>query len=340
MRRAVKTISIVIIAAFFLIAVLPGILEIKSGFSRAARGGTSYENRAATIKNAIYYKLFKTSGNSQVIAGKDGWLYYAPTVNDFTGAGTLSDDEIKQIADSFSRVNRLCEEHGAKLTVIIAPNKNEVYPEHMPDTFKKSEKETNLDKLLNALSGAGIDAPDMRKMLCVEPDLYYKTDTHWNAKGAAIAADHIIEKYAPETEYRYSGEVAGSRDGFKGDLYGLLFPDRKTDEKELSDKTYLFNGKPAYRYVEQPASMMDIEIETEGIDAGGGKLLVYRDSFGSELIPLLSGSFEYARYLRSNMPYELEFIKTDEPDAVVFVIAQRNIPTLLTGSLDVNDIKG
>ena len=332
LKKTTRIISIIIIAAFFVIVLFSGVVELSGTGKELLKGEINYKKEAATLKNMVSFRLFKVSANSQVISGKNGWLFYSETLNDFTGSCTLTDDEIVKITASMIRIKEFCVKNGAELCIVVVPNKNEIYSENMPLYYKKNTEDGNIDMLLRSINEAGIDAPDLRTLFKGLPDLYYKTDTHWNAKGAAILSDYISRKYIEDNDFSYASSEPSHTDGFTGDLYKLMFPAARKPVKGFSDSSYFYAESPEYRYIDEPISLMDMEIETVSDSIKGGKLLMYRDSFGSELIPLLSGQFAHARYLRGNMPYDLSYIETDDPDLVVFVIAQRNIPQLLTSS--------
>ena len=112
-----------------------------------------------------------------------------------------------------------------------------------------------------------------------------------------------------------------------GDLYQLLYPDKK----ESVDVGYVIgtgSESSLFEYAEPPRSMMDMDIVTTCADMPG-KLLVFRDSFGSALVPLLSGRFGCVRYLRGDAPYDFTKVGSERPDAVVLVLAERNLRRLL-----------
>ena len=339
MSRAAKIISISVIVLFFVLASVSGAAQIYKRGLKVIDGKAAYVQEAASLKDYVLYSAFGASGTDKVIAGNDGWLFFAETLNDFTGAKALSDEEIRIIAAKVRQLSDYCEENGAKFCFVIAPNKNTIYPEHMPKYYKSANEKgnTNFDRLIDSLDELGVDSPDARKLFTAQSGetFYYKTDTHWNAKGAAVIADCIIESCSAENGFRYAYHTPEASDFTGGDLYKLLFPSaiiKERDVSGLSDISYNYAPASGYRYTEPPVSMMDLEIETQCDGAEGGKLLVYRDSFGSELVPLLSSQFSSVRYLRGNMPYDFSYIKSDRPEAVVFVIAERNIPSLLTAA--------
>ena len=52
--------------------------------------------------------------------------------------------------------------------------------------------------------------------------LYFKTDSHWNAKGAALAADALLAALSRESDY-FPGTVSAGNT-HRGDLYEMLYP--------------------------------------------------------------------------------------------------------------------
>ena len=162
-----------------------------------------------------------------------------------------------------------------------------------------------------------------------ETYLYYRTDTHWNALGASVAADLLTGNITGSNGGSYASTQVTRTGNTGGALYRILYPSRRiiAGDNETDD-SYAFARVPDFEYVEEPVSMMDLDIKTVS-EGKQGSVVVYRDSFGSELIPLLSGYFGSARYLRGNMPYDFRYVAEEKPDAVVLVVAERNLDQLL-----------
>lgn len=78
---------------------------------------------------------------------------------------------------------------------------------------------------------------------------------------------------------------------------------------------------------------MDMTITTRG--GGQGSLLVFRDSFGSAMIPYFSASFRDVRYERA-MPYRIDLLARYPADAVIIEIAERNIPLLIPDAASID----
>ena len=68
---------------------------------------------------------------------------------------------------------------------MIAPNKNTVYPDYMPEGYTMASYR-RYDQFMELLQSAGITAIDLRGAMAAavqevpERNLYYKYDTHWN----------------------------------------------------------------------------------------------------------------------------------------------------------------
>ncbi|MBO7407676.1 MAG: hypothetical protein J6V14_08590 [Clostridia bacterium] len=327
--RAKAAAAIIATVVFALLTLSASVYELSRGGAILKGGTPALEEQAATLKNSVLSGLFHASGNPDVIVGREGWLFYAPTLNDYLGSGGLTDAELDAVARRLAAVRDYCAAQGAEFIFVCVPNKNTVYPEYMPAYLRAARSsDTNLNRLLPLLAGAGVEAPDLPGLMSQaeyssgSAALYYKTDTHWNARGAAVCVDWLLDKldvsgdrYASRTEKRYF------RSG--GDLYKLLYP-----AAEGIDSDVWFDVTPMYSYGEPPQSMMDMDIVTDN-PAAEGRILVFRDSFGSALVPLLSERFGHARYLRGDAPYDFTKVESEQPDAVILVLAERNLRRLL-----------
>ena len=99
--------------------------------------GTYFEEHMAfrlqmlTANSAIWGKIFHTSTTDQVIVGKDDWLYYGGTVNDYTGRDLLSDRELYDVVYNLSLVQDFVEKNGSQFLLAVVPNKNTLYGDNI-----------------------------------------------------------------------------------------------------------------------------------------------------------------------------------------------------------------
>lgn len=276
------------------------------------------------LNGAVKEKLFKT-GTDQVIVGRDGFLFYAETAPDFMGESLLTDEEINTIADEILALSDYAAEHGATLLFTIAPNKNTVYGDRMPARYPPYEGVTNTDALYAALEQRGVLYADLRDTLSADAEIernYHKRDTHWNGRGALVAYREILSALGTsDTFFADCGFVEVP--SFAGDLDEMLYPGAgRTETDFLPDVP----TEDAFIYTSAYVSPMDMTITTVG--GGEGRLLMFRDSFGSALIPYFSAAMAEVRYERAT-PYRIDILNTFDADFVVIEIAERNISTLL-----------
>ena len=64
--------------------------------------------------------MLGTSIADNVLLGKDGWLYFADTLNDYTGTALWGEREIFSAARNLSLMAEYCEGQGARFLFTIA----------------------------------------------------------------------------------------------------------------------------------------------------------------------------------------------------------------------------
>ena len=283
-----------------------------------------FRNKLVEFNNKLSYNLFGESGNDQVIVGKDGWLFYASALHDYNGTDVLSDEEIAKIAKILSMTEAYVTDNGGKFVFVSAPNKMEIYGEYMPYYHVEDIADGNYEKLFSQLEKLGVSNVDLKEYLKTlsessEQELYYKTDSHWNEYGAALAYEKIMQ-FCDEQHIEFSKEYVIKENAFKGDLYTMLFPDGKAvNEAVIINTTYEFYYTSNFRGPD------DLVIQTANDDASG-KLVMWRDSFGEFVYSFFAESFYEAEF-RREIPYN--FTNIGEKDVVVIELVERNLPLLL-----------
>ena len=331
------------IALLMLLLPAWGLLRAKAPFAYDARDAYIAENigfrpELITLHARVSRRLFSQTGNEQVLLGKDGWLYFADTMPDFYRRNALEDAQIDQIASSIAALSQVLARQGIGFTFLCAPNKNTVYPEHMPCYASPAEGAGNLERLQAALVERGVDVLDAAALLRArkpEGQLYFKTDTHWNARGALVVYRALMERLA-QGEPGIAHESFEAYDAYEvpledivtvqGDLAALYLPLSKateTDARPAMERRYAVDGVMR--------SLSDMMIRTRS-DANGLRVLVLRDSFGEALFPYMAnnlGRLLFSRVLSVDEAAIQGLIQGEEIRHVVLQIAERNLPTLL-----------
>ena len=288
-----------------------------------AYAGDNYflRQRLVTAWSALNQKLLHTSITDSVLLGRDGWLYFAETLGGYTGAETLSSREISSAAHNLALMAEYAQGRGARFLFTVAPNKNTVYPEHMPD-LPVFSPERSAGALAAALAEEGVPYLDLISVFASQDEtLYFTQDSHWNSKGAALVAESINAALDREgTRYFHDGSFS-PEDDHLSDLYAMLYPTSTWRETDMK-----YDGELVFDYDVPIRDANSITIMTTG--QGEGSLLMFRDSFGNLLYPYMADGFEHALFSRG-ADYRLDLIAEREADCVVIELVERNLDYLL-----------
>ena len=269
--------------------------------------------------NTLSSGLFHSSGNEDVLIGPDDWLFFGGARNDISGAGQMTDREIWCAARSLYLMQEYAESQGAEFLFTIPCGKYTLYPDHAPRYIKVAEG-SNRTRLMKSMEKFDVHYADLYEAFTTEDEiLYWKWDSHWNARGAALAADVILEQMQEDGNY-FEKDYTEEMD-HTGDLYAMLYP---TGTKKEADYTPV---EPlSFEHTSNFHSYDDMTITTES--GGTGSLLMFRDSSGRNLYPYLADHFGKALFSRLNA-YDLTLIKQQQADHVVIELAERTLNYLL-----------
>lgn len=312
-----KTLSLIFTVLFLAVCLVPGLGLLLTGGADAAaneilpaapviaadgdfnpdflaetaayvNGRFSFRLEGITAWAKLNAALFRTSTAENVLLGRDGWLFYAPTIHDYTGDAPMTARELYCAARTLYLLQEYAENRGGDFLFTAAPNKNTLYPEYMPARTRLGSV-SDMDALYALLDEMGVSYLDLRDVFSQEAEpLYFKTDSHWNAKGAALAADALLAALSRESDY-FSGTVSAGNT-HRGDLYEMLYPAGKELEED-------FAYAPGFSFTANTDNPDRVTITTES-GVGTGALLCYRDSFGRNLYPYLAESFASAEFSR------------------------------------------
>ncbi len=278
-----------------------------------------------SLHSYLIQKIFNDSPDPKVISGKDGWLFLEEAASDFMKTNTFDDHQVHRIYRTLKQMSEYLETIGTKFYFTIAPNKNTIYGEYMPDRYVTKEKPSNLRLVSSYLNEKDFEYIDLSYVLTEDKNnttTYHKKDTHWNNHGAFIAYRKIL------TDMNLSGTGLTEpsyvvKKDYMGDLQRMLTPAIR-----INDHQMYFDIQKNYSYTTRFRSFDDILIGTKNSSARGS-IIMYRDSFANALIPFISNSFASATYSRQ-LPYEIDMIGEDPVDFALLEIAERNLSYLLS----------
>lgn len=285
-----------------------------------------------TMDSKIQTGIFGVSAMENVTAGTDGWLYYSATLKDFLGQDLLSQRECYNISHNLFLMEKFVKEKGASFLFTVPPNKNTLYGEHMPYyNQKKISDETNMSRLTPWIKQNKISYVDLFNLFKQEKEvLYLKRDSHWNQKGAVLVSNALFDALEKEHETYETVRSIRTKTEY-GDLNRMVYP--KWEEREWN---YAYDYEDQFSYITDTKTVEDAWIETKN-NAKTGNLLMFRDSFGNTLLPLMANEFQTGCFSKG-VPYQVETLMDQfHPDTVIAEKVERNIrdfaqePPVFTG---------
>ena len=294
-------------------------VNILNEFSDYFADHFGFRHEMITLNDQLTGAAFKTLDSSSVLLGKNGWLFYKSTLEDYTGAKLFTARQSYAAARVLGLMQEYCKQNGVDFYFTIAPNKNSIYGSQMPARYAAASKR-NVQLLKQQMEQQNVRYIDLFEVLSNSKEqLYYRLDSHWNMRGAQLAAQALLEELKG-CEVEFDPFVTGKKLPHTGDLYEMVYPAGSETEQ---DTAYDFT----YQYDEKFHSADDITIHTKNSEADGS-VFVYRDSFGINLHPFLAQSYGSACFSR-NMPYRLTAAMEEQPDVLLVELVERNLNWLL-----------
>lgn len=278
-----------------------------------------FRHEMITLNDWLTEAAFKTLDSNSVLLGKDSWLFYKSTLEDYTGTNLFTARQSYAAAHALGLMQEYCEQNDIDFCFTIAPNKNSMYSSQMPARYAAASVR-NAQLLKQQMEQQNVRYIDLFEVLSNSKEqLYYRLDSHWNMRGAQLAAQALLEELKG-CEVEFDPFVTGKKLPHTGDLYEMVYPAGSETEQ---DTAYDFT----YQYDEKFHSADDITIHTKNSEADGS-VFVYRDSFGINLHPFLAQSYGSACFSR-NMPYRLTAAMEEQPDVLLVELVERNLNWLL-----------
>ena len=200
--------------------------------------------------------------DNYAVYGRGDWLFYSGELCTpyFTGTNLLSEETEQDWLKKLSALQEYCEERGIRFLVAVAPNKEQVYPEYVPNYYIETadKRENRVERFLqeNGISFRYL----LNDLIEAKPlyECYMRQDTHWNNAGAYAAFHAIMGEFGIEVPKLQDIEVitttmiGGDLSNFCG--YSTRYPaysiPYRKDVAILSDEKQTFSGNGAVEVIE------------------------------------------------------------------------------------------
>ncbi|WP_244833779.1 hypothetical protein [Clostridium sp. BJN0001] len=295
--------------------------------------GIAGTRRIVKITNLLDYKIFHKIYASEVILGKEGWLFYdskdgndGDTVADYMGTNKYSKDQIETIEYNIKQLQNKLQKKGIKLYIMIPPNKDQIYSEYMPSDIKVVNKEGKSDELIKQLKTDNFNIISVKDELLENKNKvqeYYKNDTHWNRIGAQIAAQKINNVILNKDEEFNKNNVLVNGKTKKYDLLNILNLSEYNDDNEYEYVHKEDSEEPKYEAQDENK----IDDYTSNSD-NKKNILFAGDSFRLALEYTLPRYYSKIDFVHRR-DFNDEVVDKMKPDIVIYEVVERQTDALL-----------
>ncbi len=316
-----------------------------SDFEKYYNDNINFRNEILMLNNKFKYDILGVSPIKSIVEGKDEWFFLTKYIEPYINEWLFTNIELDSFYNIYSQRSRWLDEKGIKQYIAIVPNKSQIYPEFLPDRYKKS-RVTKTDQFIETVEQIpNINIIYLKDALLSEKDslpydLFYKTDQHWNEYGALVGLRKIIREI--KRDFPEIQDV---------DFNNYFFDTTHVDGLGMASTLML------------QKSVMDIEISVKQKDTNNckkidtikytipeifpykdrhqvfyssknkklPKVLIIRDSFTAALVGTLPDSFSETTYIWDTWCYELheDLIEQEEPDIFLTIIIEANLPFII-----------
>lgn len=222
------------------------------------------------LTNQLDYTLFHKINGSNVVLGKDDYLFESGYIKEYNGIDYAGADAIQQACYKMRRIQDTLEKLGKTFVFAISPSKAYFFPEKIPASMLvRGRHQTTYTSFRQAALSQQVHMVDFNDWFLKMKDtsrhvLITRQGIHWSLYGATLAADSMLRymtqagvKALPRldiTGVEYSDEPR-SADADLGRVLNMIYP--------LAGNKYSY---PKYDYIKADT-------------AGQAKVIFIGDSF-------------------------------------------------------------
>lgn len=227
-------------------------LEYQDYFSRGfgfrlslIQGRSIVRNKFVPMTRGLRSDLVTARDNTpRYVQGNDSWFFLDRNgmFFDHMGLDPLSEKRLDELEDKFEKRQQWFREQGIYYLLVIAPDKQSIYPEHLPAHLANRRGKTRLDQVMERMDDPSrVNMLDLRPAMIAAKEhgpLYYHNDAHWNELGAYFAYKAILDRISLDypnlrPEPLEAFDIQWLRDPSHEELDGSPFPQFMTQSRGI-----------------------------------------------------------------------------------------------------------
>lgn len=298
--------------------------------------------RSAMVFAGSYIEthIFRHSTNDQVVLGNDGWLFYAGdhTLEQMRGTDLFTPAALDQWIEHMEAQRNWLAARGIPFLIVVVPNKERIYHEHMPASAGRLASITRLTQIKHRLVERKstlqlLDLTDALIAAKASVQVYAKRDTHWSGAGAFIGYLDIMRRLQPllpnlePLRPEQMENVAIRYPARDFDLMRMLGLGLAGKGETLEYP--LIRGTPAWTTT-RVDSVVDGKqrMRLTSTRANAPSAVWFRDSFSDTLAVYLNSTFSTVTLEgQAGFRFDRALIDEAKPDVVVYEFVERFLAT-------------
>ena len=285
--------------------------------------------RAPIRKAWNYLNVFglRSSTSNKVLFGKDTrkvedmWMFYKSAaeknpVRIAQGYGRYTDDRLSELKEKVQLATEWFNERGIEYYALIAPNKENIYKELLPEDVSISSNESKIDVFAAYMLENGVNNLIYPKQELLDgkniAPTYYKQDTHWNEWGGFIGFSKYMQHAKPNID--------------TGNVDVEVVREKKNEDlaRMIGFEGITYEDVPYVNYLK------DIEYNTEVIETKEDSItvtlnssapiretvMIVGDSFRVAMIDYFAKTYEKCIFMHRK-DYEPEMLEQYNPDVFI-----------------------
>ncbi len=279
-------------------------------------------NQLITLNNNLIIFTTGYSKQAKVVLGHDGWLYFEEGLVDNWRRPPYTYKQLVDIKNDTVTVKDKLAANGIRYVMVIAPDKHNIYPQYLPNDFKKIATNQRASQRINYLKeNTDIAIVDLRQPLLSAREkyqTYYKADTHWNSYGSFIGYQEVMK----ELKSQFPNLEPLELDDFNITVSSKQNTGDMAKNLAIYDK---FNDKEITLTLKE-----GVKEEKLTKDKKLKKAVVYLDSFFSPgyswtTLQYLRHHFDVVLDFPNHEAYDYEMLMNQKPDVVIYEIVERHL---------------
>ena len=289
-------------------------------------------------RGLLYWFGLGVSPTNSIVRGEDGWIYTAINSSRAVhrGANPMTAHELQLWCNGLDQRTRWLKSLGVRYLYVVAPNKETIYPEHLPESWAplSEDASTRLDQFASAIAQRDVEFLDLRPTLRAAKardrrgdEVITRLGTHWNGHGSLAAYRAMLERvheWFPAVQPLSDEQISRLYNPGHGDTWGShLYINDLLPQREWF---LVHEGGPRHEIVASHNEPVRTTA-TRKPAATGPRVLMFHDSFGPYIQSLLAEAFPQALFLWQPK-FDPLAVLAAQPDLVIDFYVERAFTTV------------